>query len=203
MSSSDNPLAFRNILSGIIVTVVGGVILAFIIRDAIFGSQVRTTPTPKPTATLGEMTPTNTALAPTLTPTPTPTLTPSPAVAARFSDFALCPRSCKSNEDTRVFPEGTKKIYAQWRYENVPVGAHYVRSLTLEGMGEWVKYDCIWPGPATGEGQIVFSEPRGFHSGNWEVSISVDGSLMVQESFVVQGNNQDWSPMGTTTSCND
>jgi hypothetical protein len=203
MSSSENPLAFKSILSGIIVTVVGGVILAFIIRDAIFASQVGATPTPKPTATLEEMTPTNTAPAPTLTPAHTLTLTPTSPATARFSDVALCPRACKSNEDTRRFPEGTKKIYAQWRYENVPVGAHYVRSLTLEGLGDWVKYDCIWPGPAAGEDQVVFSEPQGFHSGNWELTISIDGTLLVQESFAVQGNNQDWSPMGTTTSCSD
>jgi hypothetical protein len=203
MSSSDNPLAFKNILSGIIVTVVGGVILAFIIRDAIFASQVGTTPTPKPTATLEEMTPTNTAPARTLTPTPAPTLTPTPPVTARFSDFALCPRACKQNEDTRVFPDGTKKIYAQWRYENVPAGAHYVRSLTLQGMGDWVKYECIWPGPAAGQDQVVFSEPQGFHSGNWEMTISIDDTFVLQETFVVQGNNQDWSPIGMIASCSD
>jgi hypothetical protein len=178
---------------------VGGVILAFVIRDAVFGSQMGTTPAPEPTATAEAATPTNTRPAPT----PTPTLAPTPLLAARFTDFALCPRACKSNEDTRTFPQGTKKIYAQWRYENVPLGAHYVRSLTLKGTGDWVKYDCIWLGPAAGEDQVVFTGPQGFHSGTWEMTISIDDALLLQESFVVKGNNQDWSPMGTVSSCYD
>lgn len=199
MSSSENPLALKNIFSGIIVTVVGGVILAFIIRDASSAPQLGTTPTPKPTATTEEMIPTDTKQAPTST----PMLTPTPPVAAQFSAFVLCPRACKPNEDTRIFPEGIKKIYAQWRYANVPVGAHYVRSLTLEDMGDWIKYDCIWPGPATGEDQVVLSEPQRFHSGTWEMTISIDDTLLLQETFVVQGNNQEWSPIGTIASCND
>jgi hypothetical protein len=48
MKKADNPLSFKNILSGIIVTVIGGIILAYIIQDARF-SQQSPTPTPTPT----------------------------------------------------------------------------------------------------------------------------------------------------------
>ncbi len=191
MSSSDNPLAIKNLLSGIIVTVVGGVILAFIIRDAIFSSQPGTTPTPGSTSTMTENPPTETAQA------------PNPTVAAQFNDFIVCPQPCKGNEDVRTFPEGTKKLYAQWRFENVPVGAHYVRSWSLDGMGAWVKYDCIWSGPTVGVDEVVISEPRGFHSGTWEVTISVEDAVVLQETFVVEGNNQYWDPAGTIASCYD
>lgn len=45
MNKSDNPLSLKNILAGIIITVVGGVILAYIIQDAIFSPQQPTPPT--------------------------------------------------------------------------------------------------------------------------------------------------------------
>lgn len=195
MSSPDDPFAFKNILSGIIVTVVGGVILAFIIRDAIF-SHVNPAPTLAPTKTVEEISPTD------MQPAQTETLeTPTPEIQAQFTDFALCPRACKQNQDVRTFPDGTKRIYAQWRFANVPEGAHYVRSWILEDVGTWMKNDCIWSGPAMGEQEVIISEPKGFHAGNWGMTIEVNDQVVLRESFVVQGANQTWDPPGTVNTC--
>jgi hypothetical protein len=197
MSSPDDPFAFKNILSGIIVTVVGGVILAFIIRDAIF-SAANPAPTQAPTETVEVTSPTDTQPAPTETLT-----TPTPESKVQFNDFALCPRACKQNQDVRTFPDGTKRIYAQWRFANIPEGAHYVRSWVLEDVGTWMKNDCIWPGPATGEQEVVVSEPKGFHAGSWEMTITVDDQVVLRELFVVQGANQAWDPPGIVNACDE
>ena len=76
-SANNDPLAFKNILAGIIVTVVGGVILAFFLQDARFAPKPATrdiapskqvpTATSRPTSTLG----------PTVTPLSVPTSTPT------------------------------------------------------------------------------------------------------------------------------
>lgn len=46
---SNNPLAFRNLLAGVIVTVIGGVILAYIIQDARFTPRSAPQTAPVPT----------------------------------------------------------------------------------------------------------------------------------------------------------
>ena len=50
MASADNPLSARNLLAGILVTVVGGLILAMIIQDARFAPTATTAATLAPTA---------------------------------------------------------------------------------------------------------------------------------------------------------
>ena len=57
MNTSNNPFSFKNILAGIIVTVIGGVILAYIIQDARFSPQQPTPIPPTQTLTLPSPTP--------------------------------------------------------------------------------------------------------------------------------------------------
>ena len=81
MNASNNPLSFKNLIAGIIVTVVGGVIVAYIIQDARFGRQ-SLTPHPQlhtPTV-IAETVHVST---PTLIPIPTLTLSPSPLPVAK------------------------------------------------------------------------------------------------------------------------
>lgn len=51
MNTSDNPLSFKNLLAGVIVAVIGGVILAYIIQDARFSPKESTPETVIPTST--------------------------------------------------------------------------------------------------------------------------------------------------------
>jgi hypothetical protein len=58
---------------------------------------------------------------------------------------------------------------------------------------EWVKYDCIWPGPESGEDNLILKEPSRLRSGTWEVKIIVDNKTLLQEQIRIEGNWDYWS----------
>src|SRR6266852_3661498 len=120
------------------------------------------TPTPEPTAAPADATPTPAPPPPTAVPPP------APAPQPRMFDFIACRPACNGTNQSRVFPERSKEIWLQWKYENIPTGADYMRLWTLDGR-EWVRYTCKWPGPATGVESLTLSEPQGLHSGDWVV----------------------------------
>ena len=112
--------------------------------------------------------------------------------------------ACKSDgsNSRRYFPEKTTKIYLRWRFENFFVGSHYERIWRVRGVsGEWAHYDCSWPGPETGIEEITLTEPDGLYSGEWVVSIKVDGKVVWKESLFVEGDWDYWSPAGYFGSC--
>ena len=215
MFSSDNPLSIKNIIAGIIITVIGGVIVAYIIQDARFAAS-RVTPTYYQldiTFTVVELESTAQASLTTQTSSQSqrtyetpeaqlkvqpslPTFTPKP----RIYKFSACKQLCDGTNDTRVFPARTEKIYAQWFYENIPVGAHYIRSWAMEGR-EWVRYDCVWSGPESGYNSVTLREPDGLHSGTWEVTIFVNDNILLQEQLTVKGDWDYWYPVGVIHSC--
>ena len=125
--------------------------------------------------------------------------TPAPA---RIFSFLSCAEPCADNGSnaTRTFPKGTTRLYAQWKYENIPSGARYVREWAMNGQ-TWVKYNCTWPGPESGADEITLKEPGGLHSGTWEVTIAVDGNVLLRERVMVEGNSTYWSPAGTFNNC--
>ena len=166
-------------------------------------APVPSTPTTVPSTTslatpfvsnTGDITSVATPLPALVLPTTTLTLTP------RFYAFMACARPCDGTNSTRAFPERITKLHLQWRYENVPVGTHYVRAWTMTGQ-EWVRYDCTWPGPATGIDNVTLSEPDGLHSGVWEVTIALDGVVYMREQVIVEGNWTFWSPAGVFGTC--
>ena len=163
-------------------------------------------PSPTFTSALGlvePVGPTSTrAIALTETPPHPPSLTATPTPAPRFYEFVACLQSCSEVEAdlTRSFPEGTTKLYAAWNYENIPIGARYVRRWTMND-NEWVRYECIWPGPEAGSDQVALTEPGGLHSGTWEVSIMVGGKIVMVEQIVVEGNWDYWSSAGVFGTC--
>ena len=159
----------------------------------------RPTPTPNRAATETDKAQAlATAVAATLT-AAAPTATPLP----RIYNFAACLELCTVDHANarRSFPEGVKKIYLEWNYENLPVGARYTRVWTLQDQGEWVRYQCTWPGPPTGMDKITLSEPDGLHSGAWEVTIRVNDVVLLREQIVVEGHWDYWFYAGVFTSC--
>ena len=44
-------------------------------------------------------------------------------------------------------------------------------------------------------------EPAGFRSGEWTMEIYVNGQLVAQNSFIVQGNYTYWDPAGMINRC--
>lgn len=118
----------------------------------------------------------------------------------KITNMALCPQRCNGSNATSTLPEGTTKIYAQWNYSNIPPGAIYLRTWSMNGK-EWVRYSCTWPGPSTGTDSVTLIEPGGLHSGAWELVISVNGSILARQQIQVEGQGTYWSPAGSFKSC--
>jgi serine/threonine protein kinase len=141
------------------------------------------------------------SLVPTAPPAlpPTPTIEPSPPVPT-MSGFEICFEPCNGRNAVSSIPERTTKVYARWNYDNIPAGATYVRYWTQAGR-EWIRYECIWPNPSSGEEEITLTEPKGLHSGEWIFQIYINGELLLKESFFVEGSWTYWDPAGTFYSC--
>jgi len=115
-------------------------------------------------------------------------------------NFSACTNPCDGSNSTRNFSEALTKIYLQWDYENIPYGASYIRKWTMGG-NEWIKYDCTWNGSESGHDSVSLTEPKGLHSGTWEVTIIVNGQVLLSEQIYISGNWDYWDPAGTLNSC--
>ena len=129
-----------------------------------------------------------------------PSETPLPKPAIR--NFFTCLEKCEEDESNTiaVFPEKITKIYLHWEYENIPSGAQYSRAWSNNGI-EWIRYECIWPGPADGVDNIAFIEPYGLRSGIWVITITVNGQVLLQKQIEIEGDWDYWDPAGTIYAC--
>jgi hypothetical protein len=116
-----------------------------------------------------------------------------------FYDFSACEQPCDGSNAKTVF-EDVDKIYTQWKYRNIPVDAVYVRVWTMNGK-EWVRYSCRWPGPTQGSELINLTEPKGLSSGIWEMTISINGTVLMREKIQILGEEYDWEPIGEVNRC--
>jgi hypothetical protein len=172
-------------------------------------------PTLQPTTPLFTLAPTDTPLvvSPTSEDAPSPTdadatatatqeLTPTVEGAPSTKNFYTCVGPCAldGSNNQESFAQRSEIIYFQFEYENFPVGASYTRWWTRNGV-EWVRYQCAWPGPESGVEQITLTEPYGLASGTWQVTITIDGVIVLQETLVVQGTWSYWSPAGFFSAC--
>lgn len=124
----------------------------------------------------------------------------SPSGSPAMVEFSACAQPCNGSNATAIFPEGTKKIYTQWKYRNIPVGAVYVRTWAVNGK-EWIKYSCKWPGPTNGQEVINLTEPEGLRSGVWEMTISINETVVMREKIQLLGEWKYWDPVGTVNGC--
>jgi hypothetical protein len=181
-------MEFRKVIAGVVVTVLGGILLK-VTSDAIDSGRAATaTPT---SAVATRMAAGDEGSAQS---------TVTPPVAPRVFDFVACAEPCTGSNATEAFPEGTTTIHARWNFSGIAEGASYLRTWTMDGM-EWVRYDCAWPGPPGGRHEVTLHEPLGLHSGVWRLSISVDGAILLDESVVVEGDVEAWSPAGVFNDC--
>lgn len=125
--------------------------------------------------------------------------TPQP----RGDNFRACLEPCAANRSNARWsmPAAVTKVHIAYDYSGISVGAHYQRIWQVVGRGEWVRYDCIWPGPSDGTVEVTLTEPNGLNSGEWEMSIVVDGVVILRESFVVAGDWNAWYPAGVFPTC--
>jgi hypothetical protein len=156
------------------------------------------TPTPRPENTATQPPESTVTRTPTATATLTATVTPGPVVSDLY--FCLEPCLADGSNAVNVAPQGVSQIFVHWTYENFPVGAEYVRRWTNNGE-EWVRYQCLWPGPTSGVDDVPLTEPEGLRSGEWEVSILLDDEVVVQEQLTVTGGWTFWFPAGVFNTC--
>lgn len=142
-------------------------------------------------------------------------ITPPPTAFVRFtresaspapwaSQFRVCTGACATTDALKwgeSLPERTTTAYATFDYENIPRGAHYTRIWRHAGRGEWIRYECDWPGPSSGTQELRLREPRGLHSGIWEVEVQVDGFPILVEQVLVDGSHTYWDPVGAVNGC--
>jgi hypothetical protein len=184
---------------------------AFVMSPELFGTEtpipaapvVVVADTPQPTTTALENTATPTIgsrLTIPATETATATSTAAPGAVVEGLFFCLEPCLPNGSNAVSVVQGGITQIYVRWEYENFPNGAEYVRRWTNDGQ-EWVRYQCIWPGPSSGADEVPLTEPEGLRSGVWEVSVLLDDVVIAQEQLTVTGNWTFWSPAGVFNSC--
>lgn len=122
---------------------------------------------------------------------------------ARAGNFAACLDECATDRSNaqRSFPEGVTKLHVVFEYANFPPGARYQRIWRMPGRGEWVRYDCIWPGPESGVTEVTLTEPNGLHSGAWEMTLILNGEVLLREQIFVEGAWSAWYPAGSFDGC--
>jgi hypothetical protein len=185
----------KNVLVRIILGLLGlvfiGIALGLIFKLTL-QPQI-TTPTPE---TPTQETPT--ILPPTISNTPPPP--PTAASNIFIFSFQSCPTRCTGQNSQSDFPEGTKIIYLQWQYQNIPLNAHYVRTTKL-GDRTWANYDCFWPNSPSGIEEETLTEPNGLASGDWILTIYVNDELLLNQTIHVEGNWTYFDPAGSFQTC--
>ncbi|MBE2223801.1 MAG: protein kinase [Anaerolineae bacterium] len=137
---------------------------------------------------------------PTPTPIPTPTPTPIPpdsGLSPRMWNARFCMSTCLNDGSNAVYslPANSTQVFVKWEYENVPVGAAYTRSWRSNG-DLWVVYDCAWNGPVSGTDEIrLWDREVGLRAGEWEMTVTVNGETVLQDSIIVEGNNNLFLPV--------
>jgi len=131
--------------------------------------------------------------------TDTPVVTSTSLLPFAYG-FQTCVTSCDGQNSSKSFPGGITKIYALFNYENFSKGVKYVRTWSLNGM-EWIRYSCNWDGPSSGTEVLALREPKGLHSGTWEITIFVDNEVVLKDQITVTGDWTYWDPAGTVNAC--
>jgi serine/threonine-protein kinase len=139
---------------------------------------------------------------PAASPTSEPSATSPPAAMPQIADAFFCLDPCRGDggNSTRSFPSGITRIYTRWTYANIPVGAHYERIWTSNDE-EYVRYDCTWPGPQNGVDALQLFHTSGLRNGAWQLTIRVDGDILLQERIMLTGAHDVWLPVGTFNTC--
>lgn len=200
-------IALLTAIIGCIAAIIGSPqILGFFMPASPTPIIVTSTPPAPDAVTSSPIPPENTPL-PSLEPTVlvvvvTEIATQPPAPTRKMYGFTLCSNACNGSNaiTSRLLPERTKKVHAQWQYENIPPGSDYTRTWSMEG-AEWVRYHCTWPGPESGTFTVTLSEPAGLKSGVWQMTITVNGQVLLVEKIEVLGNWDHWDPAGSFEKC--
>ena len=148
--------------------------------------------TPRPTVT-----PTFT-LTPTSTPTPTPQLPTSartpipgalpPGPSASFDGIILAKGVTEDNlpvEPCTVFPKGTKRVYAFFKYSGMAKGVVWTQAWYKEGEEIW-SHTKKWRLREKGLAWIFLESSKGLAAGEYEVRLYIGDKLQQKATFTVR-----------------
>ncbi len=130
----------------------------------------------------------------------TPDLQTTQIPTPYLGNFSACIEPCNGLNSKNDFPEAITKVNVEWDYKNIPYGAKYIRKWTMDGK-EWIRYECLWSGSENGRDSVKLTEPKGLHSGTWELTITVNDEILLREQINVSGNWDYWDPAGSINSC--
>lgn len=130
-------------------------------------------------------------------PTPTPTLVPLPtpgppmvAAGSPFSNVKLAHSIGADNQPEKVgtsFAPGSLPVYLFFDYANIQAGTPWTHRWTW-GDTPLDVFDDTWPTSFsdTGTAWVYYSPTGGFQPGPYQVTLEVDGQVVVTATFVVQ-----------------
>jgi TIR domain-containing protein len=128
-----------------------------------------------------------------VTETPVVDIPPAPLLPAA-SNFQACGEPCNGQNNSTIFKSGVKVIYVHFDYENFSPSSQFSRTWTNNGE-QWITYSCTWDGPSSGTEAIKLTEPGGLRSGTWEMTITIDGVVLLTEDIMLTGNWSFWEPV--------
>ena len=59
----------------------------------------------------------------------------------------------------------------------------------------FISYTCLWPGSAEGVHNLELTETKGLRSGSWEVTLTVEGQIVLQHQIEIEGDYDAWDPI--------
>jgi S1-C subfamily serine protease len=86
-----------------------------------------------------------------------------------------------------LFPEGTKKLYAFFDYENLSNSVSWSRSWLLDGE-EALTGDGIWDGGRAGRYSLELNNQRGLPAGAYRLNLYIGSNLAAVSNFWVTGS---------------
>jgi len=189
-------------IAGLISAIGGCIVIVFgvpQIADRLFPPSPTPIVSPPPSDANIVNSPTSPPTAPPTTESPALEKTPISNQPKVF-DFQTCESLCNGQNGIEAFAGGIKKIYAQFNYDNFQPDIKYVRTWSMNGM-EWIRYSCNWDGPISGTEVLTLKEPKGLHSGTWQITILVNDKVVLSEEITITGNWTYWDPAGTINAC--
>ncbi len=138
---------------------------------------------------------------PTATEVPLPTDTPGPSI----SNLRFCDIPCDQPGARQItsLPSGQSEVYLAWDYTGMQQGMPYTREWSNQGQ-RWAYYQCIWQGPESGTRYLeLYDRVVGLRSGDWTITITIQGQQVANASILLIGNHTAWAPIGTAAKCPD
>ena len=90
------------------------------------------------------------------------------------------------SESSRLFPEGTKRLYWFFEHQNMAVGAQWGYTWFFEGKAT-DSATLAWDGPPDGLMRMVLTNDAGMAAGNWRLELTIGDQPAARADLTVAG----------------